>query len=135
MFLFDLQFWFIVVVLTMVFQSIIFDSTAILVHVLLIPCHNNNNAVQVPYEQVHATIDSDTGTYNNDADTCNVDEEWNAHVFYGYLEAEGIQANKWCHTLDKFYVSSLKYFVKYIKIVIQVYVFLVISDVKYHNQL
>ena len=31
------------------------------------------------------TTDSDTGTYNNDADTYNVDEEWNAHVFYGYL--------------------------------------------------
>ena len=85
--------------------------------------------------QVHATTDSDTGTYNNDADTCNVDEEWNVHVFYGYLEAEGIQANKCDHTLDKFYASLLKYFFKYINIVIQFYDFLVISDVKYHNQL
>ena len=85
--------------------------------------------------KLHTTTDSDTGTYNNDEDTCNVHEECNAHVFYGYLEAEGVQANKCDLTLDKFYASLIKYFVKYIKIVISFYDFLVISDVKYHNQL
>ena len=47
----------------------------------------------VLYVQVYAATDSDTGI-NNDADTCNFDNKWNAHVCYGYLESVGIQESK-----------------------------------------
>ena len=97
--LFDLQYWFTVVVLTMVFQRDIFDPTTIPVHVLLLPYPNNNNIV--PYVQVHATTDTDTDKDTvpyvqvQDTDTvkCNFDAEWNAHVFYGYLDDVGIQVS------------------------------------------
>ena len=110
MILFDLRFRFIVVVLTLIFRrGIIFDPTT-----TTIPVHDpNNNNNTVPYVQVHASTDSDTVTYNNndDADTCNVDEEWYAHVFYGYLEAVGVQESKCGHTLAKFYASLHMYFI------------------------
>ena len=76
MILFDLQFRFIVVVLTMVFRrGIIFASTTIPVHVLLLPYPNNNNTVMYVHVPTDSDINNDVHVHtdngiNNDADTC-----------------------------------------------------------------
>ena len=111
--------------LTKVFRR--FDPTTIPVHYP----NNNNNTVQVPYVQMHATTVSDTGTYNNDADKCNIDVEWYAHVFYDYLEAGVIQENN-------YYAFQMMYFTKYSNwcdTANKIYALLVIDYVKYLNQL